>query len=80
MKEAMRAKFYPDHQRRKKYSEFVHLTQGMLSVQEYKDRFDELARFALDLISTAQAKAHKFEEGLDFDILLAMGGGGFATC
>lgn len=50
-----------------------------MSVKEYKDKLNELCRFALDLVSTSKANAHKLEEGLDVDFLLDMEGGGFAT-
>lgn len=44
---------------------------------EYKKKFNELALFWLDLVSTEKVKGEKFECALDLDVLLGMGGGGY---
>ena len=44
---------------------FLSLKQGDMTVREYVDTFNQLARFGLDLINTAQKKALRFALGLN---------------
>ena len=41
------------------------LKQGGLSVKEYVNKFNELARFGFDLVNTPEKKAQKFAKGLN---------------
>ena len=41
------------------------LKQGDMSVREYVNRFNQLARFGLDLVNTAQKKVVRFARGLN---------------
>ncbi|XP_028113512.1 uncharacterized protein LOC114311582 [Camellia sinensis] len=54
-------------------SEFQELKQGRMSVAEYEAKFTELAIFAPHMVDTDYKKAHKFESGLDLDILDRVG-------
>ncbi|KAI5348128.1 hypothetical protein L3X38_001015 [Prunus dulcis] len=51
-----------------KKSEFLHLKQGSMSVLEYEHKFNELSRFAPELVTTEEDKCTRFEEGLWLDI------------
>ena len=44
---------------------FLSLKQGDMTVREYVDTFNQLARFGLDLVNTAQKKALYFALGLN---------------
>ena len=44
--------------------EFVRLEQRDLTVAQYEAKFTELSHFALQLISTEEEKALKFQDGL----------------
>ena len=45
--------------------EFVHLVQGRMTVTEYAQIFDRLARFAPELVPTDRARRDKFIRGLN---------------
>ncbi|XP_057969443.1 uncharacterized protein LOC131158593 [Malania oleifera] len=47
-----------------KAAEFLHLTQGQMTIQQYAARFIELSRFAPYLVPNEERKARKFKEGL----------------
>ncbi|KAM6565508.1 hypothetical protein CsatA_024636 [Cannabis sativa] len=47
-----------------KVDEFTGLVQGSLTVTEYAQKFDRLAKFAPDLVPTDRVRAHRFVEGL----------------
>ncbi|KAK9705021.1 hypothetical protein RND81_07G027500 [Saponaria officinalis] len=71
--------FFPEHLKRGKRTEFNNLKQGTLSVQEYYNQFQELARFALELVPTPESRASRFEQGLDIEIRAALGGWNYET-
>ncbi|KAK9689059.1 hypothetical protein RND81_09G032300 [Saponaria officinalis] len=56
-KTALRSEFFPEHINRAKKTEFNNLKQGSLTVQEYYNQFQELARFALELVPTPESRA-----------------------
>ncbi|KAK9714201.1 hypothetical protein RND81_06G079300 [Saponaria officinalis] len=56
-KTALRSEFFPEHIKRAKKTEFNNLRQGSLTVQEYYNQFQELARFALELVPTPESRA-----------------------
>ncbi|KAK9689746.1 hypothetical protein RND81_09G078200 [Saponaria officinalis] len=78
-KTALRSEFFPEHIKRAKKTEFNNLRQGSLTVQEYYNQFQELARFALELIPTPESRASRFEQGLDINIRAALGGWDYST-
>ena len=43
---------------------FLTLKQGDMSVREYVNKFNQLARFGLDLVNTTEKKALHFARGL----------------
>ena len=45
--------------------EFVHLVQGRMTVTEYAQIFDRLARYAPELVPTDRAPRDKFIRGLN---------------
>ncbi|XP_057248930.1 uncharacterized protein LOC130590490 [Beta vulgaris subsp. vulgaris] len=74
-KTAMRARFFPEHIRRQKCSEFTRFNQGStMSVEEYAQKFHEYARFCPNMVPDEAAKAQKFEDGLSFRIQKRLGG------
>ncbi|KAK9705620.1 hypothetical protein RND81_07G071400 [Saponaria officinalis] len=78
-KTALRSEFFPEHIKRAKKTEFNNLRQGSLTVQEYYNQFQELARFALELVPTPESRASRFEQGLDINIRAALGGWDYST-
>ncbi|XP_057954132.1 pre-rRNA-processing protein SRD1-like [Malania oleifera] len=58
--------YFPTTVRSAKALEFLYLTQGPLTVQQYASRFIELSRFAPYLVPDEERKARKFEEGLRY--------------
>lgn len=68
LKEAMRNQFYPQSLQLQMESEFIHLRQRGMSVLEYAVKFNELARFAPDLVSTDRQRMNRFEGGLNLDL------------
>jgi hypothetical protein len=47
-----------------KKKEFLSLTQGNMSVSEYRDRFTQLSRYALEEVDTDEKRQEGFLEGL----------------
>ncbi|XP_057250621.1 uncharacterized protein LOC130591354 [Beta vulgaris subsp. vulgaris] len=68
LKEAMRNQFYPQSLQLQMESEFIHLKQRNMTVLEYAVKFNELARFAPDLVSTDRQRMNRFEGGLNVDL------------
>ena len=44
---------------------FLALKQGSMSVKEYVNKFNQLARFGLELVNTPHKKALRFARGLN---------------
>ena len=44
---------------------FLALKQGSLSVKEYVNKFNQLARFGMELVNTPHKKALRFYKGLN---------------
>ena len=55
-----------------KLREFTRLQQGAMMVAQYEIRFNQLSRYAPQLIATERAKCSKFEEGLRMEIREAL--------
>ena len=47
-----------------KNKEFLSLTQGGMSVSEYRDRFTQLSRYAPEEVDTDEKRQERFLEGL----------------
>jgi hypothetical protein len=47
-----------------KKKEFLSLTQGNMTVSEYRDRFTQLSRYALEEVDTDEKRQERFLEGL----------------
>lgn len=60
--------FYPPSYRYAKKSEFLYLKQGSMSVAEYEHKFNELSRFAPELVATEEDRCRRFEGGLWWEI------------
>ncbi|XP_026457877.1 uncharacterized protein LOC113358499 [Papaver somniferum] len=58
-------KYVPDAARDRKFSEFMSLTKGGMSVSAYNDKFIRFSRYGADFITTGEAKAKRFIRGLD---------------
>src|SRR3954465_7721489 len=54
----------PDQLMERKREEFCNLTQGKMSVQEYRSEFTHLARYAQEEVSTDAKKQGRFRKGL----------------
>ena len=61
-------KYFSEAVQSSKMSEFINLRQGKLSVANYVLKFDQLARFAPDIVATNASCKNKFMRGLNFDI------------
>lgn len=57
--------FYPHSYRDPKQNKFLRLKEGAMSVLEYEHKFNELSRFAPELVPTEEEKCKRFEEGLE---------------
>jgi len=56
-KELFLKKYYPTNIHNQKEAEFLMLKQGSMTLVEYKRKFDELSRFAPELMDTEQKSA-----------------------
>ncbi|VFQ83144.1 unnamed protein product [Cuscuta campestris] len=56
--------YIPEHFVEAKREEFLKFTQGELTLPEYRQKFDELAGFGLDLVPTVEKRCKRFVEGL----------------
>ena len=59
------AKFLLEAERSLQLEKFLFLKQGNMTVKEYVNQFDQLARFGLDLVNTPHKKALRFVKGLN---------------
>ncbi|MQL93306.1 hypothetical protein Taro_025946, partial [Colocasia esculenta] len=59
-----RAMFVPEHIQDKMEQEFLTLTQGSMTILEYKARFVELSKYATHIVVDERRKAKKFVMGL----------------
>ncbi|XP_057526200.1 uncharacterized protein LOC130805444 [Amaranthus tricolor] len=64
----LRQQFYPSSLQRKKENEFLLLRQGLMTVIEYSCKFNELSRFASDIVSKESVCASRFFEALNLKI------------
>ncbi|XP_057545978.1 uncharacterized protein LOC130824972 [Amaranthus tricolor] len=69
----LRQQFYPPSLQQKKENEFLHLRQGLMTVIEYSCKFNELSRFASDIVSKESVRASRFFEGLNLKIQKGIG-------
>ncbi|CAA0829039.1 Unknown protein, partial [Striga hermonthica] len=63
-KELIREKYYPSYYRADMERQFLALTQGTHSVDEYEREFTRLRAFVPDLVGTEAKRAHRFTDGL----------------
>ncbi|CAA0806276.1 Unknown protein, partial [Striga hermonthica] len=63
-KELIREKCYPSYYRADMERQFLALTQGTRSVDEYEREFTRLGAFVPDLVGTEAQRAHRFTDGL----------------
>ncbi|CAA0827386.1 Unknown protein [Striga hermonthica] len=61
----LKDRFYPTQLRWQKREEFVKLTQGSMSVQQYTDKFVELSRFAASLIPDEAERLNLYVQRMD---------------
>lgn len=66
--DAFNGKYFPAPVKQAMIQEFLVLKQGSRNVTQYAARFEELARHAEDVVKTDEAKARRFEWGLDTKI------------
>lgn len=52
----------------RKVEDFANLVQGSMSVTEYKTKFDEVSKYAPNLIAAEADKKQKFQRGLNQEI------------
>ena len=67
-------RYFPRTKRFSLRREFERLYQGSNTVEKYRQEFNNLSRYALDLISTDELACWKFENGLNIDIQLGLAG------
>ena len=72
-REVFYEKYFNDTVRGAKTEEFVGLVQGKLTVSEYVQTFDRLARFAPKMVPTDRARRDKFLRGLNSMIACDVG-------
>ncbi|XP_038975746.1 uncharacterized protein LOC120106766 [Phoenix dactylifera] len=61
---AFYSKYFPSSRLRELEREFLNLSQGTMTVDEYEAEFDRLAQFAPTLVIDAESRMRRFEEGL----------------
>lgn len=64
-KTMLSARFYPEALRKRKMQEFLDLRQGSLTVQEYTDRFNDLAPYAKAIVPTELDLTERYESGFN---------------
>ncbi|XP_021841470.2 uncharacterized protein [Spinacia oleracea] len=64
----MREQFYPYSLQLQMEPEFIKLSQGKRNVLEYAVKFNELARFSPNLVTTDRQRMNRFEGGLNIEI------------
>lgn len=64
----LESKFLPETVRERLRDQFLHLSQGSMSVIEYEEEFTRLSCFATSLVATERRKATHFPRGLNEDI------------
>ena len=67
-KELFNQKYFPKELRNEKEFEFLRLTQGSMTLVEYKRKFKQFSLFGPYLIDTEQQKINHFVGGLKSDI------------
>jgi len=68
LKSKLRSQFYPYSVQEEKYNQFMQLRQRELTPLDYAKRFQELERFAPELVATEERRASKFINGLNFEL------------
>ncbi|PHT85571.1 hypothetical protein T459_07677 [Capsicum annuum] len=68
--EAFLNRLFPLELREAKEKEFMNLKKGKMSVQEYTLKFNHLAHYAPEMISSMRARMRKFASGLSDDLVL----------
>ncbi|XP_010666250.2 uncharacterized protein LOC104883423 [Beta vulgaris subsp. vulgaris] len=61
----LKERFYPDELRWQKQEEFLLLSQGTLSIQEYTDKFTELSHFATTIVPTEAERVKRYIKRMD---------------
>uniref|UniRef100_A0A803MIM1 Retrotransposon gag domain-containing protein n=1 Tax=Chenopodium quinoa TaxID=63459 RepID=A0A803MIM1_CHEQI len=61
----LKERFYPNELRWQKQEEFLSLSQGSLSIQEYTDMFTELSRFATSVVPTEAERVKRYIKKMD---------------
>ncbi|KAI3920555.1 hypothetical protein MKW98_025061 [Papaver atlanticum] len=61
-------KYVPDSARDRKFSEFMSLTKGDMSVSAYNDKYSRFSRYGIELIAIEETNSKKFIRGLDPEI------------
>ncbi|XP_021722844.1 uncharacterized protein LOC110690326 [Chenopodium quinoa] len=57
--------FYPDDLRWQNQEEFLSLSQGSMSIQEYIDKFTELSRFSTSIVSSESERVKRYIKKMD---------------
>ena len=53
---------------KQKRASFVNLVQGLITIREYTDKFEDLYRYAKDVFPTEEIKSDKFRDGLNVSL------------
>ena len=72
-------RYFPRIKRQNLRREFERLVQGGNSVEQYRQEFNNMSRYATDLVSTEEYACLKFETGLKISIRLGLAGREFET-
>ena len=72
-------RYFPKVKRHILRREFENLVQGDNSVEQYRQEFNSLSRYATDLVSTEEYACLRFEAGLNIDIRLGLAGREYDT-
>ena len=78
-RERFLGRYFPKIKRDSLRREFERLYQGNNMVEKYRQDFNNLSQYALDLVATEELACSKFEAGLNIDIRLGLAGREFTT-
>ena len=67
-------RYFPRTKRFSLRRDFERLYQGSNTVEKYRQEFNNLARYASDLVATDELACWKFENGLNIEIQLGLAG------
>ena len=67
-KEEFNREYLTETFQKQKRASFVNLVQGLMTIREYTDKFEDLYRYAKNVYPTEEMKSDKFRDGLNVSL------------